>query len=192
MTDPRTGPELFRDSRTELLAAFEQSDKERQDQNLMFALIGAIHAQTAATVLLAEIQAGAHGIRNRELEVWNEVIPGPPLVECWGKEVRRPECAERHTEDCAYADPIPEPKHKLLPIGTRVLVSDWERDDDDNVRLMNPQAGRISGYDMHRTKYRWQREYSTGNYATHESWAFADNRVEVHPDGPAHPEPQKD
>lgn len=133
------------------------------------------------------------------MDGWRQVIPRAPLPECRSKEARRPECADRHTDDCAYADPPPEPKHELLPIGTRVLVSDWEWEDPDpwergerKLRLKNPQAGRISGYDMHKSKYRWQREWEPGRYAETDSWAFADNRVEVHPDGPDVPRETKE
>jgi hypothetical protein len=189
--DPQTGPSLFLDSVQEIDAAFNEctADSQRKTDAIASAQVSATQAQVAALVLLAEINALAYGVRSRELEVWREVLPAPPLVECWSKEKRRPECSERHTEDCTYADPVPEPEHVLLPVGTRVLVSDWEREEDMwgdsyTLRLKNPEAGRISGYDMRRTKYRWQKEWEPGRYASCDSWAFADNRVEVHPDGP--------
>lgn len=153
------------------------------------AQVHATNAQTAAIVML--ISAVAPGLP--ELEAWRDVIPAPPLKKCQGKEDRRPECAERHTDDCAYVDPVPEPKHELLPVGTRVLVSNWGWEDPDpwstgkrKLRLMNPEPGVIVGYDLHRSKYRWRREWSfeEGRYSSHDQWAFADNRVEVHPDGP--------
>lgn len=84
-----------------------------------------------------------------------------------------------------------EPEHVLLPVGTRVLVSDWQRDGDNVLRLTNPQPGRISGYDLHKSKYQWQREWEPGLYAERAAWAFVDNRVAVHPDGPQCPPPPK-
>jgi hypothetical protein len=107
MTDDNlTGPELFEQSMAHLNdvinpASFDQDNNEL----LQIAQTCAINAQTAAIVMLAGIQADVHNLYRRELEVWGEVIPTPPLVECRGKEIRRPECAERHTEDCAYTDP---------------------------------------------------------------------------------------
>jgi hypothetical protein len=105
-----------------------------------------------------------------------------------GKQVSGPfEQVTSYVHDTQPPEPKPkEPKHELLPVGTRVLVSDWFRD-RDGIRRTNPVAGRISGYNMHRTKYRWQREYSTDHYASEDSWAYADNRVTVHPDGPKCP-----
>jgi hypothetical protein len=189
--DLQTGPSLFLDSVREIDAAFNECAINSQEKTdaIASAQVSATQAQVAALVLLAEINALAYGVRSRELEVWREVLPAPPLVKCWSKEKRRPECSERHTEDCTYADPVPEPKHVLLPVGTRVLVSDWEREEDKwgdgcTLRLTNPEAGRISGYDMHRTKYRWQKEWEPGRYSSYDSWASVDNRVEVHPDGP--------
>lgn len=173
MTNNPTGPELFE-------RALSVSD-------LTDSRVAAINANTAALVMLTGLYAASHSMRSRELEVWADVIPKPPMTECWGKEARRPACAERHTEDCPYVDPVPEPKHVLLDVGTRVLVSDWERDDDGRLALSNPQAGRISGYDMHKSKYRWQKEWEPGRYSTYDSWAFVDNRVQVHPDGPVCP-----
>lgn len=191
MSNHRTGPELFQQAIDSLSAADdERLGSANETAFLRYAQVRAVQANTAALVMLAGLHADAHGIRSRELEVWAEVLPAPPLVKCWGKEARRPECAERHTEDCDYADPVPEPKHELLPVGTRVLVSEpvW---DDTKQRVVwdNPEVGRISGYDMHRSKYRWQREYNPGSYASHDSWAFVDNRVVVHPDGPECPPP---
>ena len=192
MTDNMTGPELFADSLSHLRDVIDPPSSDQDNALLLgIAQVRATHALTAAVTMLGTMFAASHGMRSREAEVWAEVIPAPPLVKCWGTETRRPECADRHTEDCDYADPPPEPKHVLLPVGTRVLVSDWERDDDDVLRLMNPVTGRISGYDMHRSKYQWQREYGPGHYASHDQWAFVDNRVIVHPDGPVCPEPLK-
>ena len=94
-------------------------------------------------------------------------------------------------------EPEAEPKHKLLPVGTRVLVHDlvWN-EDTRKPEPTNPEPGKIVGYDMHRTKYRWRREwnYQEDRYSEHDQWAFADNRVQVHPDGPeclSDPEPVK-
>lgn len=189
MSDNLNGPELFGDSLAHLRDVIEPTGMDQDDAlYLRIAQVRATQANTAALVMLAGLYADAHGIRSRELEVWSEAIPSPPLVECWGKDARRPQCAERHTDDCDYADPVPEPKHVLLPSGTRVLVSEPEYDEAARkVVWKNPVAGRISGYDLCRTKYRWQREYSPGHYASSESWAFVDNRVVVHPDGPECP-----
>lgn len=192
MTDNPTGPELFRRSRSELRLAFERGRSSAQEKDtallsLEFAKVGAIQANTAALVTLGGLFAAAMDLRSADLDAWQKVIPPSPLTECWSRDKRRPECKDRHTEDCPYTDPVPEPEHVLLAVGTRVLVSDWERDDDGVLRLTNPAPGRISGYDMHRTKYRWQREWDEDHYSTHESWAFVDNRVQVHPDGPTHP-----
>lgn len=82
------------------------------------------------------------------------------------------------------------PKHVLLDVGTRVLVSDLEWNEQTRKpERTNPQPGRISGYDMSKSKYRWRFEFSPGRYTEVDSWAFADNRVEVHPDGPKCPPP---
>lgn len=189
MTDELTGPELFKHSTSHLRDVIDPQMEDQDDTLfLRIAQVQATNANTAALVMLAGLYADAHGIRNRELEVWSEAIPPSPLVECWGKDARRPQCAERHTDDCDYADPVLEPKHVLLPVGTRVLVSEPEYDEAARkVVWKNPQAGRISGYDMGRTRYRWQHEYGPGHYTSHDSWAFVDNRVVVHPDGPECP-----
>lgn len=188
MVDKMTGPKLFEQAVGEQEAVFNdqgQTDMERII-NLLSAQVTATNAQTAAIVMLVNAMPD----QLYELEAWRDVIPRPPLKECKGKETRRPECAKRHTEDCPFAEPPPESKHKLLPIGTRVLVTDVKRDDvTGELRFMNPIAGRISGYDQFKTKYRWQREWDAGQYYTYEAWAFADNRVEVHPDGPECPPP---
>lgn len=173
MTDNPTGPALF------------QEAAQHRDTFI------AMQANTAALVMFAGLYADAHGIRSRELEVWTEVLPAPPLVECWGKEARRPECAERHTEDCAYADPVPEPKHVLLPVGTRVLVSERKYADEDYPQ--QPYVGIVKGYDMHRSKYQIRPEIfgEPGTYFEHVRWAFADNRVERHPEqNPTPPAPE--
>lgn len=189
MSDDMTGPELFSHSVLHVRDVIDPaSDEQDSALYLGIAQVQATNANTAALVMLAGLYADAHGMPSREVEAWAEVIPATPLVECWGKEARRPQCAERHTEDCDYADPVPEPKHVLLDVGTRVLVSEPVYDEATRkVVWDNPEAGRISGYDMHRSKYQWQREYGPGDYARYHSWAFVDNRVIVHPDGPECP-----
>lgn len=109
-------------------------------------------------------------------------------LESNGRQVSGPfEQVTAYYHDTQPPEPKPEePEHELLPVGTRVLVSDWMCDGDE-IRHTNPVASRISGYDMYRTKYRWQREYEHGIYASRDSWAVADNRVIVHPDGPECP-----
>lgn len=145
-------------------------------------------ANTAALVMLAEVIANASGVDHDDLDAWREKIGMTWLKECRSKERRRPQCAERHTEDCPYADPPPEPKHELLPVGTRVLVSDLVYDEITRTpERKNPQAGKIVGYAGGNHKYRWRYEIEPGWYAGHDQFAFADNRVEVHPDGPECP-----
>ena len=151
-------------------------------------------ALTAAIVTLTEVIAESAGLFHSDLPGWREKIGTTWLKRCRGREIRRPACEERHTDDCAYADPPPEPKHKILPVGTRVLVSEKERDREGWLRYRNPVAGRISGYDLHKSKYRYQIEYEPGVYAGYDSWAFVGNHVEVHPDGhlcPPPPQPVK-
>lgn len=183
-----TGPELFESAIAHLTDVINPpSSDQNNDEFLKISQVYATQANTAAIVLLAGIVADAANIRAFELDAWAEVIPAPPLKECKGQELRRPACTERHTNDCAYTDPVPEPKHELLPVGTRVLVSEKEVDREGKIRYHNPVAGRISGYDMHRTKYRWQTEFEPGRYASHDYWAFVGNSVQVHPDGPECP-----
>lgn len=195
MTPNPTGPDLFAHSWKSYEEAFETQGDTGLDNSgaqmlsLLAAQVTATQAQTAALVMFAGLYADAHGIRSREVEVWADAIPSPPLVECWGKETRRPECAERHTDDCEYTDPIPEPKHVLLPVGTRVLVSDPH---GTNCGCSNaqPWVGIVKGYDMHRSKYQIneERHYDPGTYYNHVRWVFADNRVQPHPEQPT-PEP---
>lgn len=189
MTDNLTGPELFNAVGSKVADAHETgTDAELARFDLSVASILATQANTAALVMFAGLFAHVHDVRDADLEGWAKVVPPSPRTECWSMQVRRPECIERHTDDCTYTDPAPEPPHELLPVGTRVLVSDWLWDqDDDSIRLQNPKPGRISGYDTHRTKYRWQYEFSPGQYSKADMWAFADNRVEIHPDGPECP-----
>lgn len=190
MSDNPTGPELLAQSIATLRDVIDPVAVDQNNSELLkIAQVQGLHALAAVALMAVE---NMHEYPPYEVEAWRDVIPLPPLRECKGKEIRRPECEERHTEDCAYVDPKPEPKHVLLAVGTRVLVSDVEWDEDRRkMVLQNPQAGRISGYDMHKSKYRWQREWSTGEYYSHESWAFADNRVIVHPDGPECPSAPK-
>lgn len=110
-----TGPELYAAVGDKVADAHMETPGSPMEQSdLAMARLMATQANTAALVMFAGLYADAHGIRSRELEAWAEKIPSPPLVECWGMDIRRPECAERHTEDCAYTDPIPEPKPPVL------------------------------------------------------------------------------
>jgi hypothetical protein len=198
--EPTTGPLHFREATRTAGMAHRFTYGDGADPAVGAALaaeaqVHATQAQTAALVLLIETVAAAAGVGAFELDAWRDVIPAPALKECKGREIRRPACADRHTEDCAYADPPPEPKHVLLPIGTRVLVSDlvWN-DETRKPEKTNPEPGRIVGYDLSRSKYQWQREWNwaEGRYSEHVQWAFADNRVEVHPDGPECPPGSED
>jgi hypothetical protein len=177
---------MFQDSRTELNDAFSQGNREEAHLALEYAKVGAIHANTAALVMIAGLIANATGQRDADLEGWAKVIPSTPLRECWGPETRRPECTPRHTEDCRYADPVPEPKHELLPVGTRVLVQPMvlKYPDGRTEYPGHPYAAKIDGYNLGRTKYRIRKEFGDGKYHSYTEWVFADNRVQVHPDGP--------
>lgn len=193
MTDinrPNTGPEYARavDAALNEGSNYPTGSVERVEIT-QEGMLNAMMAQTAAIVMLTEVIATATGADHYELDSWREAVPASPLKACRGKEIRRPACEERHTDDCAYADPPPEPKHVLLDVGTRVLVSDWRMNPEGELRLTNPQAGRISGHAAGGHKYRWQYEFEPGIYSEHEQFAFADNRVEVHPDGPECPSP---
>lgn len=191
-----TGPEFFDSAVSHLNDARENSypNSGHEDSLLRFATIYASLAQTAASVMQSAILADVHGSVHYELEAWREVIPVLPLTECRSKHVRRPECAKRHTEDCDYADPVPEPKHELLPVGTRVLFHDlvWNEETQKPERS-NPKVGKIAGYDMSRSKYQINEECygRPGEYYDFTVWAFADNRVQVHPgDAPIPPKPE--
>lgn len=144
------------------------------------AVAHALQGLTAAVVMLTEAQPD----NLYELDGWREVIPRAPLPTCRSKEARRSECTERHTEDCDYADPPPEPKHELLPIGTRVLVSEGmiKYPDGRVVYDKQPKAAKIVGYDMPRSKYQLNGEKFGGGYYDFVTWAFADNRVQPHPE----------
>lgn len=193
MTDTPTGPEWFSEA-TRYIDAAASSDEglTRQERMLEAALAQAAATQANTAMLAALVTAvSPDGCEPYEIEAWRDVIPLSPLKECKGKEIRRPACEERHTDDCRYVDPIPEPKHVLLPVGTRVLVSDLVYNEETRKpERENPQAGRISGHAADNHKYRWQYEFEPGIYSDHDRFAFADNRVEVHPDGracPPHP-----
>jgi hypothetical protein len=189
--DRPTGPETYLSSVHHLSDAQRERFGSAEETSLLaFAQVHAINAQTAAITCLAGLFANAHGLRDADLDGWAEVIPPTPLTECWSMTTRRPQCTPVHTEDCYYTDPVPEPKHVLIPVGTRVLVSDLVYNEKTRTpERTNPQPGRISGYDMSRSKYHWQREFEAGRYSTYDEWAFADNRVQVHPDGPECPSP---
>ncbi len=179
-----TGPEHFRESLDELDAAFPPGvslPDEEKIAALLSSLVSAVHAQTAVNLMIAENMGDYPPY---EVDAWREVIPRPPLMECKGREVRRPECAERHTEDCAYADPIPEPKHELLDVGTRVLVSERATKYPDGTIVYDgqPRAAKIVGYDLHHSKYQLNVEEFGGGYYDFVTWAFADNRVQPHPE----------
>lgn len=194
MTNDMTGPAHYRASnhladRAQHYTYGDGADPVTGNALATEALVHAVNAQTAMMAQLIDAVTGGHP--PYEMDAWREVIPRPPLKECRGKENRRPACIERHTDDCTYADPPPEPKHVLLDVGTRVLVAEKERDREGWLRYRNPVAGRISGYDMHKSKYRYRVEYEPGIYADHDSWAFVGNHVEVHPDGPECPPPPK-
>lgn len=184
---PSTGPELFLEVGLELDSAFNDTEAGIVEKRLAVASaqVSATQAQTAAIVMLTEVIANAKGVGHYDLEAWREVIPQVPLKECRSKFNRRPECTERHTEDCTYADPVRDPKHGLLPVGTRVLVSD-RRMQHEHYRPQ-PYVGKVDGHDMHHSKYRIRPEIGPGTYSSGIKWAFADNRVQVHPDGPECP-----
>lgn len=85
----------------------------------------------------------------------------------------------------------PEPKHELLPVGTRVLVSERKYADEDYPQ--QPYVGIVKGYDLSRSKYQIRPEIFSepGTYFEHVRWAFADNRVERHPEqNPTPPAPE--
>lgn len=181
-----TGPEHLRHAEASVEEAFGTSWAD--DPNgvhkiaaLLSALISAQQAQTAAFLMFVETRGDYPPY---EMDAWREVIPQPPLKECKHKEARRPACAERHTEDCRYADPVPEPKHELLPIGTRVLVSEKATKflDGRIVYDKQPKVAKIVGYDTFNSKYQLNGEKIGGGYYDFVTWAFADNRVQPHPE----------
>lgn len=181
-TPQLTGPELLAQSLryTEQAedAEFGTFEEQRAAQFAM------LRGQQAQSALLLALLDNMHDYAPYEVETWREVLPLPPLKECKGKEARRPECAERHTEDCDYADPIPEPPHKLLPVGTRVLVSETATKYPDGRIIYDkqPKVAKIVGYDMGRTKYELNDEKFGGGYYNFSTWAFTDNRVQPHPE----------
>lgn len=145
------------------------------------ALVNATMAQTAILATIAETMGD---YAPYEMDTWRDVIPRPPLKECRSKDARRPACAERHTEDCTYAEPPPEPPHELLPIGTRVLVSETavKHPDGRIVYSKQPKVAKIVGYDLGHSKYQLNDEKFGGGYYDFVTWAFADNRVQPHPE----------
>lgn len=63
-----------------------------------------------------------------------------------------------------------------IPVGTRVMVTPLR------LETAEPYAARVAGYDLYRTKYRLDFEFSDGRYAEGgHTWAFV-NQVELHPD----------
>lgn len=190
MPDNPTGPDIFATIKGELSdATMETPGSALELSHLLQAQVAATQSQTAALVMLTEVIATATGTDHYDLDAWRQVIPSVPLKECRAMNIRRPECAERHTDDCDYTDPVPEPKHVLLPVGIRVLVSDPH---DTNCGCGNeqPWVGIVRGYDMHRSKYQISEErYGTpGEYYDFVRWVFADNRVQPLDEQPA-PEP---
>lgn len=186
MNAPLTGPELFKQSMMHLndVVNLTFCDKEGGDDLLLrIAQVYATHAQTATLVMIGDLIAKATEQRNADLEGWTEAIASVPLKKCWGKETRRPACAERHTDDCLYTDPVPEPKHVLIDVGVRVLVSDPHRG-NCGCGTTQPFVGKIAGYDMGHSKYQINEEVygRPGEYYSYVKWVFADNRVQVHPD----------
>jgi hypothetical protein len=181
--DSYTGPEMFAASQRHLHEAREHMEpgSPEETSHLTFAKIHAINAQTAVLTMIAE---NMHDHTPYELDAWREVIPRPPLKECKNKESRRPACTDRHTEDCPYADPPPEPKHELLPVGMRVLVSDTAtKHPDGRVEYARqPYAAKIVGYAANDTKYQLNHEKPGGGYYDFVMYAFADNRVQPHPE----------
>lgn len=200
MSTDNFGPELFEAARAyvddinEGEAEYTSIAGIAVDNRMLYATLAQVfctRAQLALNLTLAEVIAQAAHVRHPDLDAWRKVIPAAPPQECWSFSERRPECAERHTEDCAYADPVPEPEHVLLPVGTRVLISEKETR-EGWTRYHNPVAGRISGYDMSRSKYQWQAELGSGSYTSHSYWTGVGNHVEIHPNGPeCTPEPER-
>jgi hypothetical protein len=192
MNENPTGPDWFASVGGEITDAFAVHDMGERTAALLSGLINAQQANTAMLKVIADLIANATNQRSADLEGWDKVIPPAPLEECWGKNVRRPACADRHTEDCDYAEPPPEPKHVLLDVGTRVLFHDlvWNEETRKPERT-NPKVGKIAGYDLFNSKYQINEERygQPGEYYDFVTWAFADNRVEVHPDGPEYPPP---
>ncbi len=187
-----TGPDLFGFAQTSYEKAkyaghHDDNPIYGSPEELYHFMAATLHAQqanTAALVMIAEcVTDGSHF----DFDGWREKIGLTWLKKCRGKDVRRPQCTPVHTEGCAYADPIPEPKHVLLPVGTRVLVSERRFHEEDFAR--QPYVAQVVGYNTGKTKYRVQQEdpWTPGAYYESVRWAFADNRVEIHPDGPECP-----
>lgn len=186
MTTNRTGPELFDSAlahRRDAVDMYDPGTAEQREQ-LDIGLLEAVNANTAMLRTIAGILATAAGVRDADLEGWNEVIPTTPQRTCWSRTDRRPECAERHTEDCDYTDPEPEPEHELLPVGTRVIVHPVRvvHQDGRVTYSGQPSTAKIVGYDTFRSKYQLNAEKFGGGYYDFVTWAFADNRVQPHPE----------
>jgi hypothetical protein len=186
---------------------------------LLSSLVSATQAHVAATVMLAEITASAANVDHYDLDAWRQAIPpeapwttvtfevdGDTVRdgeegETWEAQYRvpqhvadDPQLTEEMAEQYSFPRHVrltrkPKPKHELLPVGTRVLVSDPH---GANCGCGNeqPWVGIVRGYDMHRTKYEIAEERygSPGEYYNFTRWAFADNRVQRHDEQPA-PEP---
>lgn len=213
MSNP-TGPDLFRSAAIEL-------DGAKNTRDLLSALVLSVQAQTAAIVMQTEEMATPTGTDNGDLDAWRMVLPpeapwttvtfevdGDTVRdgeegETWEAQYRVPQHVAddpRLTEEMAeqFSSPRhvrltlrPEPKHELLPVGTRVLVSERKHFDEDYPQ--QPYVGLVAGYDMHRSKYQIRPEIFSepGTYFEHVRWAFADNRVERHPEqNPTPPAPE--
>lgn len=178
-----TGPDLFAMADDFYNKAKAEHGFSSPEQAYYFqaAAFRAQQAQTAAIVMLAEcVTDGSHF----DFDGWREKIGLTWLKECRGKDVRRPQCTPTHTEDCTYADPIPEPKHVRIPVGTRVLVSERaiKYPDGRIVYDTQPKVAKVVGYDTFNSKYQLNVERFGGGYYDFVTWAFADNRVQPHPE----------
>lgn len=178
---PLTGPEIYDNSVAHVADAVD-GPLDRETFFLGIAQVHATHAQTAALVMLTEVICTATGTNHYDLDAWRKVLPVSPLRNCRSMYSRRPQCKDRHTADCDYAEPAPEPKHELLPVGTVVLVTPPPcHDTPECAQPHNPYSAIVRGYDMHRTKYRLSPEMGPGEFqgGPGHLWEFADNRVEA-------------
>lgn len=178
-----TGPDLFAmaDDFYNKAKAEPGYGSAKQAYFFQAANFRAQQANTAALVMLAECVTT---VDHFDFDGWREKIGLTWLKKCRGEDVRRPQCTPTHSEDCAFADPVPEPKHVLLPVGTRVLVSERATKYPDGriVYDKQPKVAKIVGYDMHKSKYQLNDEMINGGYYDFVTWAFADNRVQPHPE----------
>lgn len=143
-----TGPDRFAFAEDFALKAKHEdgfdSDKHRYFWHA--ADFSSRQAQTAAIVMLTEVIAAATGTDHYDLDAWREKIGVTWLKECRGKETRRPACEERHTEDCAYADPPPSPEPaKREPTGLRVYVEHRLGGTQGHIVAMVPLEGANDG-----------------------------------------------